>query len=47
MQRKMDEGKGIGYVNGAKKCNKQMAQTVNDFREQGLMDYDGLKTLTE
>ncbi len=44
IQRKMDEGKGIGYVNWAKKFNiKQMAQTVNYLREHGLMDYDILK----
>ena len=30
IQRKMDEGKGAGYVNWAKRFNiKQMAQTVN------------------
>ena len=40
----MDEGKGAGYVNWAKKFNiKQMAQTVNYLREHGLMDYDVLK----
>ena len=44
IQRKMDEGKGTGYVNWAKKFNiKQMAQTVNYLREHGLMDYDVLK----
>ena len=44
IQRKMDEGKGAGYVNWAKKFNiKQMAQTVNYLREHGLMDYDVLK----
>lgn len=44
IQRKMDEGKGGGYVNWAKKFNiKQMAQTVNYLREHGLMDYDVLK----
>ena len=44
IQRKMDEGKGSGYVNWAKKFNiKQMAQTVNYLREHGLMDYDVLK----
>lgn len=44
IQRKMDEGKGSGYVNWAKKFNiKQMAQTVNYLREHELMDYDVLK----
>jgi len=44
IQRKMDEGKGAGYVNWAKKFNiKQMAQTVNYLREHGLMDYNVLK----
>ena len=44
IQQKMDEGKGAGYVNWAKKFNiKQMAQTVNYLREHGLMDYDVLK----
>lgn len=44
IQRKMDEGKGVGYVNWAKKFNiKQMAQTVNYLREHGLMDYDVLQ----
>ena len=44
IQRKMDEGKGAGYVNWAKKFNiKQMAQTVNYLREHGMMDYDVLK----
>ncbi len=44
IQRKMDEGKGAGYVNWAKRFNiKQMAQTVNYLREHGLMDYDVLK----
>ncbi len=47
IQRKMDEGKGTGYVNWAKKFNiKQMAQTVNYLREHGLMDYDVLKQKT-
>lgn len=44
IQRKMDEGKGAGYVNWAKKFNiKQMAQTVNYLREHSLMDYDVLR----
>ena len=44
IQKKMDEAKGTGYVNWAKKFNiKQMAQTVNYLREHGLMDYDVLK----
>ena len=44
IQRKMDEGKGAGYVNWAKKFNiKQMAQTVNYLREHGLMNYDVMK----
>ena len=44
IQRKMDEGKGVSYVNWAKKFNiKQMAQTVNYLREHGLMDYNMLK----
>ncbi len=43
IQRKLDEGKGTGYVNWAKKFNiKQMAQTVMYLREHGLMDYDVL-----
>ena len=47
IQRKMDEGKGTGYVNWAKKFNiKQMAQTVNYLRDHGLMDYDVLKQKT-
>ena len=44
IQRKLEEGKGGGYVNWAKKFNiKQMAQTVNYLREHGLIDYDVLK----
>ena len=47
IQQKMDEGKGTGYVNWAKKFNiKQMAQTVNYLREHGLMDYDVLNQKT-
>ena len=47
IQQKMNEGKGSGYVNWAKKFNiKQMAQTVNSLREHDLMDYDVLKKKT-
>lgn len=48
IQKKLDEGKGTGYVNWAKKFNiKQMAQTVMYLREHGLMDYDVLTKKTE
>ncbi len=48
IQKKLDEGKGTGYVNWAKKFNiKQMAQTVMYLREHGLMDYDVLTKKAE
>ncbi len=48
IQKKLDEGKGIGYVNWAKKFNiKQMAQTLMYLREHDLMDYDVLSEKAE
>ncbi|MBQ9718861.1 MAG: relaxase/mobilization nuclease domain-containing protein, partial [Clostridia bacterium] len=50
IEAKLREGKGVGFerriysVNAAKVYNlKQMAQTVNYLREQGLLNYDDLK----
>ena len=44
IEAKLQEGKSVGYERWAKVFNlKQMAQTVNYLRENGLLDYDELK----
>jgi len=47
IQAKLQEGKGAGYANWAKKFNlKQMAQTVAYLQEHDLTDYDVLSEKT-
>ena len=43
IQQKLEEGRGAGYANWAKRHNlKQMAQTVAFLQSNGLMNYDDL-----
>ena len=43
IQQKLEEGRGAGYANWAKRYNlKQMAQTVAFLQSNGLMSYDDL-----
>ena len=47
IEAKLSEGKGSGYERWAKVHNlKQMAQTINYLREQGLLDLNELKKRT-
>lgn len=48
IQRKLQEGKGVGYKQWASVYNlKQLAQSVNYIQDRGLTDYDELAKRTE